>query len=44
MEMLEHIKARRTIRRFKPDPIKQEVLDRIFEAAMWAPSHANVQP
>ena len=44
MEMLEHIKARRTIRKFKPDPIPERILDEVFEAAMWAPSHANVQP
>ena len=29
MEMLEHLKARRTVRKFKPDPIPQEVLDEI---------------
>lgn len=44
MEMMEHIKARRTVRSFKSEPIPQEVLDAIFEAGMWAPSHANVQP
>jgi len=44
MEILEHIKARRTIRKFKPDAIPEQVLGQIFEAAMWAPSHANVQP
>jgi len=44
MEILKHIKARRTIRRFKPDPIPQSTLDEIFEAAMWAPSPANAQP
>jgi len=41
---LEHIKARRTIRSFKPDPIPQPALDAMFEAAMWAPSPANAQP
>ena len=44
MEMLHHIKERRTVRKFKSEPIPQKVLDEIFEAAMWAPSHANVQP
>lgn len=44
MEMLEHIKARRTVRKFTSKPISQEVLDEIFEAAMWAPSHGNAQP
>lgn len=44
MEMLGHLKGRRTVRKFKPDPIPQKTLDTVFEAAMWAPSHANVQP
>jgi len=44
MEMMEHIKARRTVRKFKPDPVPQETLDTVFEAGMWAPSHANAQP
>ena len=44
MELLGQIKARRTIRKFKSDPIAQEVLDTIFEAGMWAQSHANAQP
>ena len=44
MKVLENIKARRTIRRFKPDPIPPPVLDDLFEAAMWAPSPANAQP
>jgi len=44
MEVLECIKSRRTIRRFKSDPIPSAVLDAIFEAAMWAPSPANAQP
>jgi len=44
MDVMEAIKGRRTIRKFKSDPIPQEVVDEIFEAAMWAPSHANAQP
>lgn len=44
METLEALRTRRTVRKFKPDPIPQDVLDTMFEAAMWAPSHANAQP
>jgi nitroreductase len=44
MEVLEAIKGRRTVRKFKPDLIAQDVQDEIFEAAMWAPSHGNTQP
>jgi nitroreductase len=44
MHILDHLKQRRTVRSFKPDPIPEKVLDTVFEAAMWAPSHANAQP
>jgi nitroreductase len=44
MNILDHLKQRRTVRQFKPDPIPQETLDVVFEAAMWAPSHGNAQP
>jgi len=35
---------RRTIRRFKPDPIPRELLERLVNVARLAPSAANVQP
>jgi nitroreductase len=41
---LELVKKRRSIRRFKPDPIPDEYVDRIIEAARWAPSGFNSQP
>jgi nitroreductase len=41
---LELVKKRRSIRRFKPDPIPEEYVDRIIEAARWAPSGFNSQP
>ena len=44
MQTIEHLRARRTVRQFKADPIPDTVLDTVFEAAMWAPSHANQQP
>jgi len=44
MEMLEVIKKRRSIRRFKPDPIPPEHIRVILEAATWAPSAGNLQP
>jgi nitroreductase len=37
------VKSRRSIRRFKPDPVKKEHLNFIFEAARWAPSAGNRQ-
>ena len=43
MELLELIKGRRSVRRYKPTPVKDEDLDAILEAARWAPSWANNQ-
>jgi len=37
------LKARRSIRKYKPDPVPQEVLDRILAAGMEAPSGKNRQ-
>jgi nitroreductase len=41
---LELVKKRRSIRRFKPDPIPDEYVDKIIEAGRWAPSGFNLQP
>ena len=43
-ELLELLKKRRSIRRFRPDPIPDEQIEKIIEAARWAPSGANAQP
>jgi nitroreductase len=37
------LEARKSIRKFKADPVSQEVLDRILSAAMHAPSGKNRQ-
>ena len=34
----------RAVRRLRPDPIPDEVLQRILQAAAWAPSGGNTQP
>ncbi|MFH1623853.1 MAG: nitroreductase [Pseudomonadota bacterium] len=44
MEVLEAIRTRKSIRKFKPDPIPREVLREILEAASCAPSAMNTQP
>lgn len=44
MEALETIKTRRSIRRYKRDPISQEKLQKILDAGRWAPSSHNSQP
>jgi nitroreductase len=43
-EVLTAIKSRRTIRRFKPDPVDEEKIKMILEAGRWAPSFSNLQP
>jgi nitroreductase len=43
-EVLNAIKNRRTIRKFKPDPIDKEKLQMILDAGRWAPSFSNLQP
>jgi nitroreductase len=43
-EVLNAIKNRRTIRKFKPDPVDEEKLQMILEAGRWAPSFSNLQP
>lgn len=42
--LLDLVKKRRSIRSFKPDPIPDDHVDKIIEAARWAPSGANSQP
>jgi nitroreductase len=43
-DFLKLVKSRRTIRRFKSDPVPDEYVDKIIEAARWAPSGFNLQP
>lgn len=44
MELMEAIKGRRSIRKFTDEPIPAEVIDKLVEAAAWAPSGQNLQP
>jgi nitroreductase len=43
MEVSDSIRSRRSIRRFKADPVPKEFLDAILEAVQWAPSWGNSQ-
>jgi nitroreductase len=43
METLESIKNRRSIRKFKPDPVDEATLNKVLDAARLAPSWANTQ-
>lgn len=43
MELHEAIRTRRSCRLFRPDPVPREALERVVEAATWAPSGKNRQ-
>ena len=43
-DLLELVKKRRTIRKFKTDPVPDEYIGKIIEVARWAPSGFNTQP
>jgi nitroreductase len=43
-EYLDLLRTRRSIRRFKTDPIPDEYVEKILEAARWAMSGGNGQP
>jgi nitroreductase len=44
LDFLELVQTRRSIRAFTADPVPDEAVDQIIEAARWAPSGANSQP
>lgn len=43
MEVITAIKERRSIRKYRPDPVSDSDLTEVLEAARWAPSWANTQ-
>lgn len=43
-DILDVISSRKSIRRYKPDPIPDEMIDKILESARWAPTGENYQP
>lgn len=44
MDVVDAIKQRRSYRAFKPDQVPLDILKKIMEQAIWAPSWANTQP
>jgi len=44
MEIFQAVTMRRSIRRFKPDPVPEALLREILSAARWSPSWGNTQP
>jgi nitroreductase len=43
VELMQAIKSRRSIRKNKPDPVSDRVLQKVLEAVRWSPSWANTQ-
>lgn len=44
MDLYEAMSTLRAVRRLRPDPIPEDVLERVFRAATWAPTGGNLQP
>lgn len=44
MSVFDVIKARRSVPRLRPDPVPQEIIERMLEAAVWAPNHRMTEP
>ena len=42
--LLKIIRRRYSVRRFRPDPVPDELIEKVLEAGRWAPSGANHQP
>lgn len=44
MELYEAMSTLRAVRRLRPDPIPDDVLERVLQAGCWAPTGGNTQP
>jgi nitroreductase len=44
MDLYEAMSTLRAVRKLRPDPIPGDVLDRVLQAACWAPTGGNQQP
>ncbi len=44
VELYDAMGSLRAVRRLKPDPIPEQVMRRVLQAAAWAPTGGNVQP
>lgn len=44
LEISQLIRSRRAVRRYLDHPVPKELLERLFETALWAPSAHNRQP
>ncbi len=43
-QLYELMSTQRAVRRLRPDPVPDDVLDRVLQAACWAPTGGNGQP
>jgi nitroreductase len=43
MDLMEAIKGRRSVRKYRPDLVSDQALQAVLEAIRWAPSWANTQ-
>jgi nitroreductase len=44
ISLTEAMSTLRAVRRLRPDPIDEDVLERVLQAATWAPTGGNAQP
>ncbi|MBA4421836.1 MAG: nitroreductase family protein [Syntrophus sp. (in: bacteria)] len=44
MNVFQAVTTRRSIRKFRPDPVPEALIREILEAARWSPSWGNTQP
>lgn len=44
MDVIECIKTRMSIRKFKDEPVPKDILTEIIDTARWSPSYKNSQP
>ena len=44
MDFMEVLRRRRSIRKYKPDPVPDELIEQVLEAARLSPSGKNMQP
>lgn len=44
MNVYESITSRRSVRKFTPRQIPNDIINKLLEGARWAPSGGNIQP
>ena len=44
MDFMEVLQKRRSIRKYKPDPVPDELIEQVLESARLSPSGKNMSP